>query len=359
MQGAASELRRDNPGQASARGNRAAERLRDLEHRMGRAQPDDRRRAIGELQLESRQLAEAQRRLAGPAGASGSDAADQARRRAFEQERLAERAERLEQGVRRLAEGGASAEARQRSALNDAAQEVERLRLADRMRAAAREDRRSPGDARGGSREISAATPGGNTVASPREREEIARGLDRLADRLGASSGGQSEAAERLTEELSRVRRQREDLAALDRQLAEMRASAEGQPAPGRGGRGEGAGTTGQNGGTETPWREVRELLTELQRQDRELVPAEADGFSPGRSAPGTEAWKQDFAEWDELKVQVSAALERVERTLADGLRGQEARDKLSSGASQAVPEQYRRLVEQYFRALASEDNRR
>ena len=88
--------------------------------------------------------------------------------------------------------------------------------------------------------------------------------------------------------------------------------------------------------------------------RNEEIVPADADGFNPGRSAPGTEAWKQDFQKWDELKVQLSAALERVERTTADRLRGQQSRDRLNAGTTQTVPESYRRLVEKYYRALAS-----
>jgi hypothetical protein len=51
--------------------------------------------------------------------------------------------------------------------------------------------------------------------------------------------------------------------------------------------------------------------------------------------------------------VQVAAALERAERTAADRLRDQQANDRLNAGATQAVPEAYRRLVEKYYRALA------
>jgi hypothetical protein len=107
-----------------------------------------------------------------------------------------------------------------------------------------------------------------------------------------------------------------------------------------------------QNGDVQAPWQSARELLNELQRENR-LESPDADGFNPGRSAPGTEAWKQDFTKWDELKVQVAAALERAERTAADRLRDQQANDRLNAGATQAVPEAYRRLVEKYYRALA------
>jgi len=211
--------------------------------------------------------------------------------------------------------------------------------------------------------------------------ENIARALDRVADRLGAA-GGQSEDSERLTEELSRIRELREELAGLDRQLSELRAQSgdsdgpggragqpgRGQPGgsqPGRGqaGRGQpgsdpqGAGMQGggvQNGDAQAPWQTARELLNELQRENRLENPREAESFNPGRSAPGTEAWKQDFAQWDELKVQIAAALERAEQTAADRVRAEQSRDRLNAGATQEVPEAYRRLVEKYYRALAS-----
>ena len=51
--------------------------------------------------------------------------------------------------------------------------------------------------------------------------------------------------------------------------------------------------------------------------------------------------------------MQVAAALERAERTAADRLREGQANDRLNAGATQAVPEAYRRLVEKYYRALA------
>ena len=384
MQGAASELRRENPQEASARGNRAAERLRDLEQRMRGAQPDDRRRALGEMQLESRQLADAQRRLADEAGARGTgDQADRSRRRAAEQERLAERTERLEQGVRQLAGATQGTDPRERNALEGAVREIEEQRPSQRMRGAARAEQQRAAVAGGlpASAEASARQASGSKDAKT-DGENIARALDRVADRLGAA-GGQSEDSERLTEELSRIRELREELAGLDRQLSELRAQSgdpnggargrSGQPArgksaageqpgdaPGRGGQsagGQGGGVQDggvQNGDAQAPWQTARDLLNELQRENRLENPREADGFNPGRSAPGTEAWKQDFAQWDELKVQIAAALERAEQTAADRVRAEQSRDRLNAGATQAVPEAYRRLVEKYYRALAS-----
>jgi hypothetical protein len=109
-----------------------------------------------------------------------------------------------------------------------------------------------------------------------------------------------------------------------------------------------------QNGNVPAPWQTARELLNELQRENRlESLARESDGFNPGHSAPGTEAWKQDFATWDELKIQIGAALQRAEQTAADRLRDQKTNDRLNAGVTQAVPEAYRRLVEKYYRALA------
>ena len=52
-----------DPQQASARGAKAGEQLRGLEQQMQGARPEERRRAMGDLQLEARQLADAERRL--------------------------------------------------------------------------------------------------------------------------------------------------------------------------------------------------------------------------------------------------------------------------------------------------------
>jgi hypothetical protein len=222
------------------------------------------------------------------------------------------------------------------------------------MREAARQDREAAqrGEARGRGRD-GAPSPA-DSGASSREREQIAGALDELADHL-AGADGQDEAGRQLAEELSRIRRQREGLASLDRQLSAMRDAAGSPPTGGRQGQESGPGSPGRGGANETaPWESVRGLLDDLKRQDPASVPADADTFNPGRSAPGTEAWKQDFAKWDDLKVQISVALERAERTLADRVRGGQAHDRLNTGASQRVPEAYRHLVERYFRSLAT-----
>ena len=64
MRSATSDLRRQDAAQAAAAGNRALQRLREAQRNLEVAAPDERRRAVGDLQLEARQLADAQRQVA-------------------------------------------------------------------------------------------------------------------------------------------------------------------------------------------------------------------------------------------------------------------------------------------------------
>ncbi|MEQ1575146.1 MAG: hypothetical protein ABL993_12975 [Vicinamibacterales bacterium] len=176
---------------------------------------------------------------------------------------------------------------------------------------------------------------------------------DRAAERLRELE--QSMRSSRLDDELSRVRELRDRLAELDRRLSEMAQQGGRSGGEGRGQQdgGNGQGSADRSPG-DGPWDGTRRLLEDL-RGDKSLglSPGQLNGFNPGSSAPGTEGFKQDFARWDELKEQLVAVLERVESSAAARLRGQEATDRLNTGVTQSVPEQYRRLVDRYYRALA------
>ena len=71
-------------------------------------------------------------------------------------------------------------------------------------------------------------------------------------------------------------------------------------------------------------------------------------------SAPGTEAFKQDFAKWEELRKQATQALERAESSLSKRLQAQESRDRLATGVDDTPPAAYQQQVESYFKALAT-----
>jgi hypothetical protein len=396
MKNAASGLRRRDGQQASASGRRALEQLRAGEKAQARREaesdgPDERRRQLGELRMESRELADAQRRL-GRSAVEGSkerqgvqedgkkrrqdvpedskerrqqgvpEDGEAARRRAAEQERLAERMQRLERSVReRAGERAQSADgeraAQQQRALGEAMRELEQQKLSERMR---------------------------NAASAPSERarqeaQEIARALDRLGSRL-ADAAGESAADRKSAEQMARARELRDQLEAVDRQLSDLQRnsasrgrSRQGTPLGRSGTPGEpgSVGTTGQSAGRGTDpgraggrgtgesaangaWEQARELIDKL-RQEQDLAKGTRDlaGFNPGLSAPGTEAFKQDFARWEQLKVQLAAALERLESDAAAKLRARAVQGRLNAGRSQAVPDEYRELVNDYYRALA------
>ena len=70
-------------------------------------------------------------------------------------------------------------------------------------------------------------------------------------------------------------------------------------------------------------------------------------------SAPGTEAFKQDFSKWDALRKQATQALERAESSLSKRLQTKASRDRLAAGVEDAAPASYQQQVDSYFKALA------
>ncbi len=373
MRNAAGDLRRENPQQASARGDKAGEQLRGLEQAMQGARPEARKRAVGDMQLEARQLADAQRRLGNEAARSspGNAGEDARRRLAAEQERLADRTERLGESVKQMASVG---DADERQAMSEAARELERQDVAGRMRESAQAMRQGPS----GDDKSAASAP------------EIARALDKVGDRLGSASGARDAESSKLSEQLSRAQELRDRLTRLQRSMDELAKSEQGGPQgtpgppgqPGQGQQGEspngrqpGAdgkdGASGQQGssaggreGSSSPLqREVdqqmedaRQLAQEMQRENPGM---QKGGTTPEQwqrsvSAPGTEAFKQDFAKWEELKKGLLVALERTESQLSDQLRARENRERLNAGRHDAVSDSYRALVDRYYQSLAA-----
>ena len=104
--------------------------------------------------------------------------------------------------------------------------------------------------------------------------------------------------------------------------------------------------------------QETRDLLDELNR-DRTYTQG-GPGFTfegPGRmtlSAPGTEAFKQDFAKWETLRRQATLALERAQLSISKKLQEKIARDRLAAGVDDQTPAEYQQQVDSYFKALAA-----
>lgn len=407
MREATSGLRDQDASKASQRAERALERMRRAEEALRGSTDDDLRRRLGDLQLEARQLADAQRRLnaelarngapqagAGsatpPSGTTGTattgTGAGERRQQADEQRRLADRADRLRQRMRDLAQQARAGEGR--NALDQAGREMEAGRAAELMRESAKalgapgsgRETATPGDTRSASTTSTRPTPGdrgtpaggatGDRPGAPSALgADAARALDRVADRLDPRGAGERSASSRLSDDLARTRDLRERLDAVDRSLDALRARG-GAPAPAEG-QGQAPGTRGQRPGQAGAEGEIAALqrqLADQMRQAREQVDAlgrsapdmrggggsTPETWQPSVSAPGTEAFKQDFARWESLKRQLLVALEKVERGLADDLRQHETRDRLNAGAADAVPDDYRRLVDKYYRSLAA-----
>jgi len=382
MRTAASDLRRQNPQQASASGSRALEKLRDLEHQMQTARPDESRRALGEMQLEARQIAESQRALASeaakaPKGAAGSDAA---RRLSAEQERLAERARHLQARLKQQATGAAANgsapqdgktaalgrgdDKNARSAAGEAARDLDDQHLAERMQKAA-DQMRASADAHGG------ADPRAQTAA----QEQMARALDKVADRLGAAAGSRDGESKKLSEQLARAQELRDRLAQIGKEverLGTQNGKGSQQPStqksPGDTGK-SGEGQQGTNGGSGSDLAKLREeyqrelektrdLVDQLKREDPSFAKSGAGFTFEGQgmvlSAPGTEAFKQDFAAWEMLRQQATQALDKAESTLSQKLQSKESKDRLAAGVDDKPPAEYQQQVDSYFKALAA-----
>jgi hypothetical protein len=363
MRGAASELRREDPSQASARSGRALDRLRSLERQMQGQAPDERRRALGDLQLEARQMADRQRQLGEQAQKGRADETSRAQV-AAEQERLAERADRLQGDAQALGAAKGAPRAGDQNGPAEAARSLRDARVGERMREMAKEMRK------GTPRPDAGASRAGETA------RDLARALDRAAEQLGAAANGRDANDRKLADTLTRSREVREHLEDLQRRIDELQ-KAEGQqdarqtrranqpgsragsrPAPGQGG--------SRNAELERLQREYSEQVREASRLEREVSEqpgASEDGRGGGstpegqmmvRSAPGTEAFKQDFSQWEVLHQEVTLRLERLEATLSQKLLERALRDRLPGGAADEAPGSYRQAVDKYFKALAA-----
>jgi hypothetical protein len=229
--------------------------------------------------------------------------------------------------------------------------------------------------------------------------------MDRVADRLGEASGSKTANDRKLSDQLARTRELKEDMNELQRRIQRLGRDVQGataQAAQGKGdprqaqageesrsdaagagtagrageGAGPGAGNTpqgGQPGAGGDARADARRELQQLQRQYGERM-READrlrqelgrgrqagpqGSTPeGQemvgSAPGTEAFKQDFSRWELLHKDVTLGLERIEASLSQALLERAARDRLKAGAADRAPDDYERAVDAYFRSLAA-----
>ena len=388
MRRAMSELRRQDTRQARARGDRALDEMRRLEQRLRGDSEGGRSGALAELQLEAQQLVDAQRRVADETGQVDADNRSRASRfrLADEKDDLADRVDTLSRALEDLAGDRGAADPAD-VGVRAAHDELEREAVGQRMRVGADGLRRS----------VAGSPPGWTEVdVEGRVDEETALAdvLARVAGQLRQATG-QDEAAQRLVAQMEAARELRQSLNQLQRALDQQ--GQQTQPAPAQsappasdpsaaqdarqGGSVVEAGADPQEGeagrlGTRRPGgnsagggepdrlrreylarlEQRRDLLDALRRQSPEL---DRDLERWARhwqtvSAPGTEAFKQDFENWDSLRRNLENALQQFEAERSRDLAAGEIRDRLSAGPEEPLPERYRRLVDQYYRALAT-----
>ena len=241
--------------------------------------------------------------------------------------------------------------------------------------------------------------------AQASSQQELAKALEKAADKLASATGSQDGESQKLSEQRARAQELREQLNETSRALGQMAQAGAGTGRTGRrgrtGGRGR-KGRTGRRGGTAgqaerravrarrnrraTPARagegqaggggtgtdleklreqyqrqlqETKELADQMRRDDPSLARGGGGGFSfeaptsIGVSAPGTEAFKQDFAKWEEMRRQATQVLDNVEASLSKKLQAKQAHDRLAAGADDKAPAGYQKQVDNYFKAIA------
>jgi hypothetical protein len=102
--------------------------------------------------------------------------------------------------------------------------------------------------------------------------------------------------------------------------------------------------------------REAQRLAGELQQASPDMrngAGGTPEDWYPSLSAPGTEAFKQDYSKWESLRKNLLAALEKTETRLSGQLREREARERLNAGGHQGVSSEYQEMVDRYYQSLA------
>jgi hypothetical protein len=351
MRRAMSELRRQDTQGARARGDQALEALERLEQRLRGGSEGERSGALAEVQLEMQQLADAQRRVADEA--RQVDANNRSResrlRLADEKDELADRVDTLANVLEDL-DGDLGTANPADAPIRAVREALEREAVGERMRAGADSVRRSAAEA--------ADTPQTGTELSVDNSDNVDGLADEesmLADVLASAAeqlrgaGGQDDAAVRLAAQVEAARELRQRLARLQEALDQQRQRPAQPPADGP-------------GELDRLRRAFTERLDEspglrgaLRRENPELS-RDLDEWArhwQSVSAPGTQASKQDFAQWDSLRRNLENALQQFEVARSRELGVGEIRDRPSAGPDEPLPERYRRLVDDYYRSLA------
>ena len=201
----------------------------------------------------------------------------------------------------------------------------------------------------------------------------MARALDKVADGLSTGDQPRDGESRKLSEQLARAQALRDQIEGLTREASKLggQDSVDAVRAQsGQSGQAGSAARPGARAGTAATssrlrdeynrqLQETRKLLDEMRRDDTTLTPGGTGFTFEGQgmvlSAPGTEAFKQDFTKWEALRKQATQALDRAESSLSQRLQARQARDRLAAGVDDKAPAGYQQQVDSYFKALATQ----
>jgi len=83
-----------------------------------------------------------------------------------------------------------------------------------------------------------------------------------------------------------------------------------------------------------------------------------SEGQGLVQSAAGDEAFKQDLEKWEQLRLQINRALELAASSLARRLT-REGHERLAAGLVDRAPADYQKRVDNYFKALAVQSDKK
>ena len=349
MRSVTSNLRREDlPGVGSSSDD-ALGQLRNLEHELRKYDAEEWPKLLKELHLEAQQLTNAQKRLEMESHdlAQGEANPQSRNQRASVQRRLAERTETFERDVQSVA---SSPVGESDPVLERAVREFREARVPEQMRESVTD--------------MLAIFDSENDAISEEQmrdffvrENEITEALNRVTEGIGAASHLGNADAERFSEQLAQSSDLRDRLAPIERQIEALSGSELTSNNPGAN---EVPSLTDLFGEYDRALHATQDLLDELRRDNSALDQRLANQVENRRSvsAPGTEAFKQDYSQWEALRRDVELALERFDARRSDYLAKEEMSDSVNAGADDRMPEEYRDLVDTYFRSLVSQKPR-
>jgi hypothetical protein len=327
---------RDGRGLAEA--NAARERLEEARRRLQRNQRESLQQRVNEARQRAEQLREQQRNIAQEAeNVSGSQDAEQVRRLSEQKNQLGAGVAELENRLDRLSAEARGTNRQAARQLQEAADGIRSSRLRERIRMT----QQNP-QAR--SREFNRA-----------QEDQISRDLERVGQQLAqasASAGGQSQegqqrAAMENARQLAQGVQGMRDRARSAQETTQGSANAQGASRE---------GSTSE--AVQRQLRaEARERAAELQGLQQQLRQQGVDTRELEQALAALRALQSagpynDAQEIEQLLAKVARGLQDFEFGLRQALE-QEDRQRLFQASPGSVPVQFRKAVEDYYRALA------